>query len=93
MIENDETSPLFVYFLTPLKNFLNAFLDGVTNVLLRMTWIGVVTAAAVIGGLLAGWKMALLAGLGVPVAGRARVVGVEHGDPGADPGGRHGGAR
>ncbi|MFI5392486.1 MAG: ABC transporter permease [Myxococcota bacterium] len=64
VIENDETSPLFVYFLTPLKNFLNAFLDGVTNVLLRMTWIGVVTAAAVIGGLLAGWKMALLAGLG-----------------------------
>ena len=39
VIENDETSPLFVYFLTPLKNFLNAFLDGVTNVLLRMTWV------------------------------------------------------
>ena len=75
MIENDETSPLFVYFLTPLKNFLNAFLDGVTNVLLRMTWIGVVTAAAVIGGLLAGWKMALLAGLGFLSLGRARVCG------------------
>jgi glycine betaine/proline transport system permease protein len=64
VIENDETSPLFVYLLTPLKDFLNAFLEGVTNVLLRMTWVGVVTTAAVVSGLLAGWRLALVAALG-----------------------------
>ena len=30
----------------------------------RMTWLGVVTAAAAISGVLAGWRMALLRGIG-----------------------------
>lgn len=64
VIENDDTSPLFVYFLTPIKNFLNEFLDQVTLILARMTWIGVVTAAGVIGGLLAGWRKAVFAAIG-----------------------------
>jgi glycine betaine/proline transport system permease protein len=64
VIENDDTSPLFVYFFTPLKNFLNAFLDGVTEALARMTWLGLVTAAGVVGGLLAGWRKGVFAAIG-----------------------------
>jgi glycine betaine/proline transport system permease protein len=69
VIENQATSPLFVYLLTPIKNGLDSALDAVVNVLNRMTFLGVITAAAVIGGVLAGWRMAVLAGVGFFVMG------------------------
>ncbi len=64
VIGNQATSPLFVYLLTPIKDGLDSALDAVVNVLSRMTFLGVITAAAVIGGVLAGWRMAVLAGVG-----------------------------
>ena len=78
VLENQKTHWLFVDFLVPIKDFSNAVYDGFVTMLERMTWLGVVTAAAAIAGVLAGWRMALLAGDRVPRDGRARPVGGEH---------------
>jgi glycine betaine/proline transport system permease protein len=69
VIQNQATSPVFVYLLTPIKDGLDSALDAVVNVLSRMTFLGVITAAAVLGGVLAGRRMALLAGTGFFVMG------------------------
>jgi glycine betaine/proline transport system permease protein len=69
ILENDQSSPLFVYFLTPIKNGVNALFDNLVTVLLRMTWLGVITAAAAISGVLAGWRMAIVAAVGFAVIG------------------------
>ncbi len=60
ILENDQSSPLFVYFLTPIKNGVNALFDNLVTLLLRMTWLGVIAAAASIAGVLAGWRLAVL---------------------------------
>lgn len=64
-IENRTTSPLFVYFLTPIADAVEIVYDVMLQALERMTWFGVVIAAAALAGAVAGWRMALLAGLGV----------------------------
>jgi glycine betaine/proline transport system permease protein len=64
-IQNRETSPLFVYFLTPIANAMDAVYDGVLTILERMTWLGLVVGAAMLAGVVAGWRMALLAAAGV----------------------------
>ncbi len=69
VITNQSTSPVFVYALTPIKEGMDAALDGVVDVLNRMTFLGVIATAGVISGLLAGWRMALLAVVGFVVMG------------------------
>jgi glycine betaine/proline transport system permease protein len=64
VIENQNTNPLFVDFLVPLRHGINAVFDGLVTALSRMTWLGVVVAAATIAGVLAGWRMAVLAAVG-----------------------------
>ena len=64
IITHQRTSPLFVDFLVPLKNGINAALDRVVLQLERITWLGVLGLAVAIAGLLAGWRMAVLTAAG-----------------------------
>ncbi len=69
VLEHQKTHWLFVDFLVPIKNFSRAVFDGFVTVLERMTWFGVVTGAAAISSVLAGWRMALLAAAGFAAMG------------------------
>jgi glycine betaine/proline transport system permease protein len=64
-IQNRTTSPLFTYFLTPIENTVDVLLDNTVLLLERMTWFGLLVGAAALAGVLAGWKMAVLAAAGV----------------------------
>lgn len=64
VIDNQRTSVLFVNVLNPVKDGLGSMYDGVVNALLRMTFLGVIVGAAALAGVVAGWRMALLAGVG-----------------------------
>ncbi|MGH2596810.1 MAG: ABC transporter permease [Actinomycetota bacterium] len=64
VIDHDQTNWLFVHFFTPFKNGVNSLHDQLVLVLERMTWLGVVVAAAAIAGVAAGWRMAVLAASG-----------------------------
>ncbi|HEY6566979.1 MAG TPA: ABC transporter permease subunit [Actinomycetota bacterium] len=64
-IQNSETSPLFIYFLNPIGDFATWIVDNMILLLERMTWLGLVVAAGAISGLVAGWKMAVLASAGI----------------------------
>jgi glycine betaine/proline transport system permease protein len=64
VIENQNTNPLFVDFLVPLRHGVNAVFNDLVTALERMTWLGVVVTAAAIAGVLAGWRMAILAAVG-----------------------------
>ncbi len=58
---NRTTSPVFVYFLIPLREGVQGVFDGVVQLLDRMTWLGVVSLTAAIAALAAGWRLAILA--------------------------------
>lgn len=64
VLDNQKTHWLFTGFLVPIKDFTKVVYDGFVTILERMTWLGVVTAAAAISGVLAGWRMAVLAAVG-----------------------------
>ncbi len=72
-IQNRTTSPLFVYVLTPIGDSMQVVYDAVLTTLQRMTWLGLVVAAASISWVVAGWRMGLLAGVGMVAFG---VLGV-----------------
>jgi glycine betaine/proline transport system permease protein len=69
VIEHQRTNPVFVNVLVPLKDGINAFFAQIVTILDRLTWAGVIAVAAAIGGLLAGWRMALLAASGFLLMG------------------------
>ncbi|MFN8232605.1 MAG: hypothetical protein U0V56_03735 [Actinomycetota bacterium] len=56
ILENDDTSWIFVNVLTPLKDGINALFDNLVLVLNRLTWFGFLTTAVAISGALAGWR-------------------------------------
>jgi len=64
VIANQRTSPLFVNILDPLRNEIQSAYDQLILVLSRMTWLGLVALAAAIAGLVAGWRLAVLAACG-----------------------------
>lgn len=64
VIENNRSHWLFTVFLVPLKDTAIALVDAITNVLLRMTWLGVIVGATALAGVLAGWRKALLTTMG-----------------------------
>jgi glycine betaine/proline transport system permease protein len=69
IIEHDDTSWIFVHVLTPLKDGINTAFDQLVLVMNRMTWVGFVTAAAAVAAVVAGWRMAVLAGVGFLLMG------------------------
>ena len=64
VIDNSATSPLYVYFLTPIQHGLSSLFDTTVTVLARMTWFGLVVTVSMIAGVVAGWRMALLTAVG-----------------------------
>ena len=64
VITHQRTTPLFVDFLVPLKDGINAAVDHLVLQLERFTWLGVLVLAAAIAGVLAGWRMAVLTAAG-----------------------------
>jgi glycine betaine/proline transport system permease protein len=73
VIDNQRTHWLFTGLLNPLKDAIQATVDGLVTLLSRMTWVGLVTTAGALAGLVAGWRMGLLAAAGVASFG---VLGV-----------------
>src|SRR6187200_980245 len=69
VITHQRTNPLFVDFLVPLKNGINSIVDQLQLLLARMTWLGVTVTVAAIAGVLAGWRMAILAAAGFVALG------------------------
>jgi glycine betaine/proline transport system permease protein len=65
IIDNQRTHWLFTSVLGPLSDTVDSSIKGVINALSRMTWFGLVVGAAGLAGIVAGWRMAVLAGLGV----------------------------
>jgi glycine betaine/proline transport system permease protein len=65
VIENKASHPAFVYFLTPIKDGLDALLGAAHDLLGWFTWPGVVAGFAALGALGGGRKLALLAGAGM----------------------------
>jgi glycine betaine/proline transport system permease protein len=65
VIDNQRTSWLFTALLTPLEDAVTAAIDGTTVTLERMTWLGLLVSAALLAGVVAGWRMALLTAAGV----------------------------
>jgi glycine betaine/proline transport system permease protein len=61
VIQNNDSAWIFVHVLTPLKDGINGLFDNLVLLLERMTWLGVLAAAALIAGALAGWRMTVLA--------------------------------
>jgi len=64
VIHNKATSPVFVYFLTPIEHGLGSLFDKTVAVLERMTWFGLIVTCAMISGVVAGWRMAVLTAAG-----------------------------
>ncbi len=83
-IQNRTTSWLFVYLITPIEETITVVYDQTLLILERMTWLGLVVGAASLAGVLAGWRMALLAGAGVFSFGLLGRVGGEPRDARAD---------
>jgi glycine betaine/proline transport system permease protein len=69
ILENQRSHWVFVDFLIPLKDGTKALFEGFVTFLTRMTWLGVVVGAAAISGVLAGWRMAILAAIGFVAMG------------------------
>ena len=69
VITHQRTNPVFVHFLVPLSNGINTTVNQLQLVLSRLTWLGVTVAVTAIAGVLAGWRMGLLAGVGFLLLG------------------------
>ncbi len=69
VITHQRTSPLFVNFLVPLRDGIQTTYDQLVLLLSRMTWLGLVTIAAAVAGLVAGWRLAVLAACGFVLMG------------------------
>jgi glycine betaine/proline transport system permease protein len=69
VIENQQTHWLFTGVLTPLQDRIEDAIEGLTTVFERMTWVGLLVAAASFAGVVAGWRMALLVAAGIATFG------------------------
>jgi glycine betaine/proline transport system permease protein len=68
-IENHDTSLVYRFILNPIDQGLATLYQQILNVLLRMTFLGVIVGAAALAGVVAGWRMALLAFVGFTAMG------------------------
>jgi glycine betaine/proline transport system permease protein len=69
VIDNQATSPLFTDLLNPIKDATASLFDGLTNVLLRMTFLGVLVGLSAFAAAIAGWRLGVLTLAGVAVMG------------------------
>ncbi|MEX2202546.1 MAG: ABC transporter permease subunit [Actinomycetota bacterium] len=68
-LENRNSSPLFLYFFTPIKDLSGAVYDNLLLALQRMTFLGVIVGASAIALVAAGWRKAVLAIVGFTYLG------------------------
>ncbi len=61
---HQRTNPVFVDFFVPIKNAINKTVDQLTKGLARLTWIGLLALIVAVAGYVAGWRKAVLAGVG-----------------------------
>jgi len=64
VIEHQRSNALFVHVLVPVKNGINNSVDQLTTGLARLTWLGLFTLVVALSGYLAGWRKAVVAGIG-----------------------------
>ncbi len=64
VIEHQRTNAIFVHVLVPLKNGINSLVDQLTKGLARLTWLGLLTLIVAVSGYVAGWRKAVVAGVG-----------------------------
>ena len=72
-VTHQNTSLLYSGFLSPLKNGVNSVVEQLILLLSRMTWLGVIALVAAVAGVVAGWRLALVAAAGFFLIG---VLGV-----------------
>jgi glycine betaine/proline transport system permease protein len=68
VIDNRETSPVFLYFLLHLSNWAEISVDAVTGFLLQLGWTGVITAAVLLAWRIGGAGLRGLRTAGVALA-------------------------
>jgi glycine betaine/proline transport system permease protein len=68
-IENNDTSAVYRFILNPIDSGMSSALEQVQNLLNRMTFLGVIVGATALAGVIAGWRMAILAAIGFTVMG------------------------
>jgi glycine betaine/proline transport system permease protein len=68
-LQNRDTSPLFIYFFTPVKEISEAVYDNLLLLLERMTYLGVIVGAGAVALVAAGWRKAVLAVAGFTFLG------------------------
>jgi glycine betaine/proline transport system permease protein len=68
-LQNHDTSPLFIYFLNPIKQVSESVYDNLLLLLARMTFLGVIVGAGAVALVVAGWRKALLAVAGFTFLG------------------------
>jgi len=61
---HQRTNPLFVNFLVPFKNGINSAVEQLVLGMARLTWLGLLALVIAVAGYLAGWRKAVLAGIG-----------------------------
>jgi glycine betaine/proline transport system permease protein len=69
VIAHQLTNPVFVHVLNPAKNGINEAVDQLIKGMARLTWLGMLTLVVAVAGFFAGWRKAVLAGVGFLVIG------------------------
>lgn len=69
VIENQRTYWLFTSVLNPLQDAITSVVEGLNAALDRMTWLGLLVGAGMLAGVVAGWRMGLLASVGIATFG------------------------
>jgi glycine betaine/proline transport system permease protein len=64
VVAHQLTNPLFVNVLNPFKNTINSAVEGLATGMARLTWLGFLTLVVAVSGYFAGWRKAVLAGVG-----------------------------
>jgi glycine betaine/proline transport system permease protein len=64
VIEHQRTNALFVHVLVPFKNTINSGVDQLSKGLARLTWLGLLALIVAVSGYVAGWRKAVVAGIG-----------------------------
>jgi glycine betaine/proline transport system permease protein len=69
VIAHQLTNPVFVHVLNPVKNGINSAVEQLVLGMARLTWLGLLALVVAVAGYFAGWRKAVLAGVGFLVIG------------------------
>ncbi|HVQ89326.1 MAG TPA: ABC transporter permease, partial [Actinomycetes bacterium] len=61
---NRDSSPIFVYFINYIGDFIGWYIDQVAWVIANLGWTGVTAVAVAVAMVFANWKIAVLTGVG-----------------------------